>query len=362
MQLVLCFGDKDAVSDSNVYPMLSRTFPNAIIVVGSAAGAIAHTQVEAEGYTVTAIEFESSTVLASSINIRDFSNSHEAGMALMKKVEDKEAKFIFILSDGQEVNGSELVRGINDANTQKIPVSGGLAADGYHFKSTITGVNQTPEPGNIIAISFAGSNLMVNHGTDAGWENFGPERMITKSKHNRLFEIDGKNALDLYKRYLGKEAESLPGAALHFPLAVSQPNRKEFVVRTILSIDNEDKSMLFAGDLPEGSRVRFMRANLDKLTSAATQAAIKTFANQIVLPQLAILVSCVGRRLVLNERTDEELSAVDEIFEGKTLLSGFYSYGEIAPCPGNDCSQLHNQTMSITTLYEIEQIIEQTGS
>jgi len=358
VQLVLCFGDKDAISQLDAYGLLHNFFPNAAVTICSAAGAIVNTSVEDHGFTATAIQFSHTTVHSHSVHIADYKCSHEAGYRLMKKINAADTKFIFLLSDGQQVNGSELIRGINDANTTQIPVSGGLAADGYNFVSTLTGINEAPGEGNIIAIALCGKDLVVNYGTEAGWENFGPERVVTKAVNNRLFEIDGKNALDLYKKYLGKEAEALPGSALFFPLSLKLSDEAEPLVRTILSIDNSNKSMVFAGDVPEGSKVRFMRANLDRLTNAATNAALQTLNKTSCAPKLAILVSCVGRKLVLNERTDEELTAVDEIFKGQTILSGFYSYGEIAPCLTKDSSQLHNQTMSITTFYEVEQAAE----
>jgi len=358
VQLVLCFGDKTAIAETNPYQLIRRTFPNATIAICSAAGAIVNTSVEDKGFTVTAIQFEKTTVQSHLVNIADYKCSYEAGFNLMKKIDAADTKFIFLLSDGQQVNGSELIRGINEANTTQIPVSGGLAADGYNFVSTLTGINGAPAEGNIIAIALCGSQLQVKYGTEAGWENFGPEREVTNAVANRLFEIDGRNALDLYKKYLGKEAEALPGAALFFPLSLKLSEEAEPLVRTILSIDNSNKSMVFAGDVPKGSKVRFMRANLDRLTNAATNAAIQTLNKNTEPPALAILVSCVGRKLVLNERIDEELTAVDEIFRGQTILTGFYSYGEIAPCHTKDSSQLHNQTMSITSFYEVEQAAE----
>src|SRR5450432_3332698 len=358
VQLVLCFGDKQSIIDADPYTLISNKFPNAAITICSAAGAIVNTDVEDKSFTATAVQFEKTTVKSHSVNIKDYQCSYQAGFSLMKTINAAETKFIFLLSDGQKVNGSELIRGINEANTTQIPVSGGLAADGYNFVSTLTGINGVPGEGNIIAIALCGKELVVKYGTEAGWENFGPEREVTRAVNNRLFEIDGKNALDLYKKYLGKEADALPGSALFFPLSVKLSEEGEPLVRTILSIDNSDKSMVFAGDVPKGSKVRFMRANLDKLTNAATNAALQTLEGEACTPKLAILVSCVGRKLVLNERIDEELTAVDEIFKGQTILTGFYSYGEIAPSLTKDSSQLHNQTMSITTFYEIEQVIK----
>jgi hypothetical protein len=67
---------------------------------------------------------------------------------------------------------------------------------------------------------------------------------------------------------------------------------------------------------------------------------------------LAILVSCVGRKLVMGGRVDDEVEAVADVLGSQALLTGFYSYGEISPfTPGSAC-QLHNQTMTITCIGE----------
>ncbi len=177
---------------------------------------------------------------------------------------------------------------------------------------------------------------------------------VTRSKANKLFEINNENALEVYKKYLGSYADELPGSALLFPLSVKLSATSEPVVRTILSIDSESKSMVFAGDVPEGAKVRFMKANFDKLIDAANNAARQTFNSMLVPnPKLAILISCVGRKIILDTRTEEEVEAVQEVFGKNTLLTGFYSYGEISPFSDNTKCELHNQTMTITTFDEI---------
>ena len=157
----------------------------------------------------------------------------------------------------------------------------------------------------------------------------------------------------MYKEYLGKYAAELPGSALLFPLAVRINDEEDAVVRTILSINNEKNSMIFAGDVPVGSKVRFMKANFDRLIDAASTAAKSTLVElHNSKPQLALLISCVGRKLILGNRIDEEVEAIKDIFQEGTVLTGFYSYGEISPMnPGAAC-KLHNQTMTITCLEE----------
>jgi hypothetical protein len=111
--------------------------------------------------------------------------------------------------------------------------------------------------------------------------------------------------------------------------------------------------MRFAGNLPQGSKVRLMKGSFDRLIDGSSIAAKNSIAcAEMSCPELAILVSCVGRKLVLQDRTDEEVQVVQQIFGERTCLAGFYSYGEISPFnPATHC-ELHNQTMTITTFSE----------
>jgi hypothetical protein len=353
-QLVLVFGSPEHIVEPGVYVHLNSTYPNADIVFSSTAGEIINDAVYDNSIVATAIQLEKNTVACVKTNIDQHTNSFETGNFLMKALFRDDLSNIFIIADGTSVNGSELVDGINHDNQLQVTVTGGLAGDAARFEKTFTGLNEFPSQGNVIAIGFYGKNMRVGHGSLGGWDEFGHERTITRSEKNVLYEIDYKNALDLYKQYLGDYADELPGSALLFPLSIRINGSDKNLVRTILSISEEEKSMTFAGNLPEGSKVRLMKANFDKLVQASSAAA----KNSAVIgegrqPELAILVSCVGRKLVLNEMIDEEVQAAKDILGNNTAITGFYSYGEISPFNNGTQCELHNQTMTITTLTEI---------
>lgn len=353
-QLVFGFGNKELLLNKNMYLQLRKTFPVANIALCSTAGEIFNYEVLDDSLSIMAIEFNNTSIHSASVNISSYDSSYDAGADLISKIDQIDLKYIFILSDGGKVNGSELVRGIESVVQHKIPVTGGLAGDGIRFLSTLVGLNEQPESGNIVAIGFYGNSIKISHGSMGGWEMFGPEKTITRSVSNELFEINNVNALDLYKQYLGKYAEELPGSALLFPLSIKLPGVNDPIVRTILSVNNESKSMIFAGDLPEGAKVRFMKANFDKLIDAASDAALKSLVQfKAEPPKLSILISCVGRKLILGDRVDEEVEAVKNVFGETTVVSGFYSYGEISPLNINTKCELHNQTMTITSFDEI---------
>ena len=168
-----------------------------------------------------------------------------------------------------------------------------------------------------------------------------------------LYELDGQSALDLYKMYLGEKAAELPGSALLFPLGLKFDEDSDTIVRTVLAVDETKNSMTFAGDIPEGCYVRLMKANFDKLIEGANLAAAHTTQKGgSSEDKLALLISCVGRKLILGQRIDEEVEAVMDVLGSGSTVTGFYSYGEISPVVESAVCELHNQTMTITTFAE----------
>lgn len=351
-QLVICFARKKLLKTSDVHDTVKSEFPNAIITFCSTAGEIFHDQVYDDSFVVIAMEFKNTPLTSASVNIKDFANRYDAAITLANQFELKDLSYLMVFSDGSLVNGSELVKGLNTVIPKNVLITGGLAGDGADFTSTLVGLNKQPTEGEIVAIGFYGKNLVVTHGSHGGWDIFGLEKRITKSVQNVLYEIENQNALELYKKYLGKDAAGLPGSALLFPLHVTIPGSEKSVVRTILSIDEDNQSMTFAGDVPEGSKVRFMKANFEHLTNAASTAATQCINHTDRKPDFALLISCVGRKLILGAKTHEEVKAINNTFQNKTLLAGFYSYGEISPFSEGGSCQLHNQTMTVTAFYE----------
>lgn len=352
--LVLVFGNRLLVEQQHYDTEWKVYFPNAEIMFCSTAGEIYNTGVSDNSLSVTAIQFEKTTIRTHLSNISQFGSSKEAGKHILRSLDGELLKHILVFTDGQLVNGSELVEGINENIPPTVTVSGGLAGDDGRFQKTLVGLNGNVSEGNLVSIGLYGNHIAVGHGSQGGWDSFGQDREITRSEANVLYELDGQSALELYKKYLGELASELPSSALLFPLAIKINNNKESVVRTILSVNEADQSMTFAGNMPQGSYARLMKANFDRLIDAASEAAGNSCASfPDSKPQLAILISCVGRKLVLGERTEEEVESVRDILGEETLITGFYSYGEISPLIKTSGCDLHNQTMTITTLSEI---------
>jgi hypothetical protein len=353
-QLVLFFGESSVLESGERYLDLRDRYPDAHIIGCTSAGEIIDEDVYDGSVVVSAIEFKNTPISVVSISISTMADSFSAGAQLGKELSRPGLRGILVISEGIQVNGSELVRGIVSVVGDNIPITGGLAGDGARFQVTQVGCDSKPESGRIAAIGFYGSAITIGHGSVGGWNPFGPERNITRSKGNILYELDGKPALELYKRYLGEEADNLPGSALLFPLMVRPANDESSgVVRTVLSISEEDQSMTFAGDVPQGYTAQLMRANFDRLIDGAGAAAkIAGEGSKGNEAKLAVLISCVGRKMILGQRTADEVEAVHEILGQDVAQIGFYSYGEISPHVSSGSCELHNQTMTITLISE----------
>ncbi len=352
-QLVLAFGSSELLIAPETFDHLRKAYPKADILMSSTAGEISNGSVQDNSVVATAIELERSQLKCVNTSISRYADSYSAGVAIKKQLDGDHLKGIFIISDGLLVEGHELVRGFNEGNTQKIPITGGLAGDAARFQQTFTGLNEIPGQGNIIAVGFYGEHLHIGHGSLGGWDEFGYERVITKSAKNVLYKIDEESALDLYKKYLGTFVDELPGSALLFPLSMKVQNAEKYLIRTVLAVSDDDKSMTFAGNMPEGSTVRLMRGNIQKLIEASAIAAkdsMKGLDNH--KPQLSLLLSCVGRKIILDAKSEEEVQAAGEVLGKDCAVTGFYTYGGLSPFGMGTPCELHNQTMTITTFSE----------
>jgi len=351
--LVLYFGSRAILEGTEHFDELKAKFPNAALVGCSTGGEIIGEQVNDNSLVLSAIKFDQTQIRVASTQIKTAEGSQKAGEELGAQLKGPDLKGVLLFSDGTLVNGTALVQGLAKVLGANVPVTGGLAGDGAAFESTLVSAGEQPKAGCIAAIGFYGDSVQLGSSSFGGWDPFGPERMITKSKDNVLYELDGQPALDLYKKYLGDAAKDLPGSALLFPLTVRNPETNNHsIVRTILAVDEDQKSMTFAGDIPQGYIAQLMRGNFDHLVDGASTAAQNVPTSAATSDQLAVLVSCIGRKLLLGQRIGDEVEAVSAALGNNVHTIGFYSYGEICPQEQNGFSALHNQTMTITTIGE----------
>ena len=361
-QLVLAFGATSILERDELIAEVRSAYEGAHILGCSTAGEISGTRVTDDTLVVTAVRFEHTQLRGSQIRVDSTEDSYAAGRKLAQSLPAEGLVHALVISEGLHVNGSDLVRGLTDHLPPNVTVTGGLSADGERFGETLVFFDGAPCSDSIAIVGFYGTRLAVGYASLGGWDPFGPIRLITRSQGQVLYELDGQSALELYKAYLGEHARELPASALLFPLSLQTDDDADPVVRTILGIDENDQSMSFAGDMPTGAYARFMKANFDRLIDGAQGAAENSLApdaagDSIIAaagesPDLALLISCVGRKLVLKQRIEEEVEAVRQVLGDETVLAGFYSNGEISPFTPSARCQLHNQTMTITTFLE----------
>ena len=354
-QLVFVFGNKELLKMDKHIDYLKKEYPAADIVGCSTSGEICQEEVFNQNIISTAVWFEKTKIEIAEEDINKMEDSFNVGEKLAAKLNKKDLVHCMIISEGLNINGSELTKGLNKGFNDKVSITGGLAGDQDQFIETIIVHNKSGEKNLVLAIGFYGENIKIGYGSMGGWDSFGVDREVTKSIANTLYELDGQPALTLYKKFLGDHAANLPASALLFPLSLIIKDTETSLVRTILSVNETDGSMIFAGDVPQGEYVRLMKANNDRLIDGANGAAeMSKLSIKNSDPDLAILISCVGRKLVLKQRVEEELESVREVVGDKTTITGFYSYGEICPTkPFEQHCELHNQTMTITIFKEV---------
>lgn len=356
-QLVFYFSAPDVWRAASPFEHLSALFPKAHIVGCTTGGEILGEDVLDHSVVATALHFDHTPLSFATTRIDGADSSEQGGRALAESLMAQGPgvpRAVFVLADGMRANGTRLIDGLRAVLPQDVIITGGLAGDGPDFRSTFVGGDGPLSEGLAVAVGLHGEAVRVGWGSYGGWERFGPERMITRSATNVLYELNGEPALALYKRYLGEEADKLPGSALLFPLTVRPPESPDAaLVRTIVGVDEAAQSLTFAGDIPQGWVAQLMRGHFDGLVEGANRAGDAAMSMATPRgPSLALLVSCIGRKLLMGQRIADEVEAAAEALGANACLTGFYSYGEIAPHGFTGQCELHNQTMTITTIGE----------
>lgn len=352
--LVLVFGSPRLLTHPALADTLAAVFPQARRIGATTAGEISSRGVEEESLVITAIRFDRIATRIATTELTDMHDSRSAGKRLAAQLADPDLRAVIMLSQGVGVNGSELIDGVVSELGRGIPLTGGLAGDYGSFSQTWTLLDDMVSDRMMLAIGLYGDSVGFSHGSFGGWQSFGPARRATRAMGNVLFELDGEPALDIYKRYLGDYASGLPASGLLFPFALLSDDRQESgLIRTLLGVNEEEGSLVLAGDVPQDGYLRLMHASTESLVDgaeAAAEAAGRMYRSD--QPALALLVSCVGRKLIMGDRVDEEVEAVGAVFGQGCVLAGFYSNGEISPFLETTECKLHNQTMTVTYLAE----------
>lgn len=350
--LVLVFGSRELVEEPDLLPRLRECYPGACFAGCTTAGEINASGVRDDTLVLTSLEFEDTTVRTCSVAVESMRGSEDVGLRIAEELRGDDLQYVLVLSDGTAVNGSLLVEGLREGFGEGVPFSGGLAGDGARFEKTLVLHTGGVDSQHVVGVGFYGGALRVARGSFGGWVPFGPYRTVSRSEDNIVYELDGQPALEVYCAYLGEDAANLPASGLLFPLAIEPELGTLGLIRTLLAVDREKGSLVFAGNVPEGVKVQLMHADYDQLVDGAGHAAEMSVAELGGPPDFALLISCVGRKLMMGNSVDFEVQAVAERMGSGVPCAGFYSYGEIGPFEGTGRCELHNQTMTVTALAE----------
>lgn len=350
--MVLVFGASELGEREELFNRLAVEYPESQLIGCSTAGEIEQERIWDESLTVAIVQFERTTIRRAHAMIERAKDSYGAGRELAAQLRAEELRAVFVLSCGTDVNGSELVRGINAGLPSGVVVTGGLAGDGDRFGQTWVMANGRTSPGAAVAIGLYGDAVRVSCGSQGGWDDAaGFESVVTAATGNVVYELDGRPALEAYRAGLGDRATELPGCVLQFPLEVRMEGDVGTVMRTVLGIDETHQALVLAGEVPVGAHARLMQASSDRLIFGARAAGAAI--GEHTGPTLALAISCIGRRMVLGERAREEVAATLQRLPRGTQQIGFYAYGEVAQARDSARAGLHNQTMTLTVLSEV---------
>jgi len=257
-----------------------------------------------------------------------------------------------VVSGGLAVDGDEIVEGIENTCGKGTTIFGGLAADFLRMQRTYVFTNDKLSDYGLLALIVDEEKINLGGMAVGGWKPMGMDRIITKSNGNVVYTIDNEPALDFVSRYSGIKDIDTNNAmnfliSSNFQLQLKRED-KHPVMRTPMMANPEDRSIVFAGSLPEGSKVKLCLLPGFEVIEAALNEFNK-YKKEQPEPDALILFSCAGRQITLGPYVSEEIDGIKNIWNAP--LAGFFCYGEIGRVVSGE-HEFHNMTCSLATLKE----------
>jgi hypothetical protein len=248
---------------------------------------------------------------------------------------------------GISTDGYLLIEGIKNVVDKNLVMFGGLAGDDGKFNETFVISSKDISNNGVLVIVFDGSKITLNGTAKSGWIGLGMELKITKSDKNIVYTIDNKPALDVYLEYLNINIEDMPLIGVEYPLMIKRSEEIE-ILRAVTGINKEDRSLIFAGSVPEGSTVKFSSSPGFNVVESTVKSVVD-FHNKVPDVDFVILFSCIARHLALGPLVKDEISAVFENW--KVPVIGYFTYGEIGTNFNRGCD-FYNQTFTLVAIKE----------
>lgn len=350
--VLLALGDGEAWEASSWREELRARFPNVPLVGCSTAGEMEGATLRENAVSLSAVSFDAVTVRTASTSLATLEDSLRAGRSLALALGAPTLRHVLVFAEGIAVQGADFARGLSEALPEGVRASGGMAGDGFRSESTTLLEGDSRSSGRALALGLYGASLEVGCGVFGGWMPFGPPRVISRAQGAFLMELDGRNALDLLRQYMGDgifDNERI----MAFPLGICDEGGHVVAVRALLRTELQGRRVVTVGEIPEGTRIRFLRGSAENLLDGAGEAVRSALKEHRRAPDWALAVGCFGRRCFLGHRAGEEAQEVTGALGAAVPLSGFLSYGELAPVAGMTQGCLfHNETMTVTTFVE----------
>jgi len=256
------------------------------------------------------------------------------------------APALLVLSAGLQADGEAFVHGVIVTMGYEAPLFGGLAGDDLKMQGTYTFTEKEITGLGVLALALDNVKIEVNGLAVSGWKGIGTIKTVTRAEGNVVYTIDDHPALDVYSRYFNINLGDDQTLAAEYPLQVMREDGS-FVLRAAMII-NPDKSMVYAGTVPQGSQVQFSMPPSTEIIDFAIQN-LSHFKQDTTNADALILFSCKGRHLALGPMIEDEIDSIFHLWEAPMV--GFFTYGEIGPTKAGRCD-FHNNTLTLVTLRE----------
>ncbi len=245
---------------------------------------------------------------------------------------------------GLTASGDIMLEGFRQSLGEGFPIFGGTAGDKLNLKCTYQ-FHKNKVFTDAAPFILIGGPLLYSFGVESGWIPIGKKAIVSKSDNNMVYRIDTDTAFDYYKHHLGENIGLKDFAIIgDYPLAIFEEDQKSFYLRAPFIINEENGSLTFVGNVPQGSTVQITHSTRDKIVEA-TKTSVKSSVTAYPgkMPSAALCFSCASRKLVLGTRVEEEYDAFTAYFPDLPV-AGFYTYGEIGPLGRDKPARFHNDT------------------
>jgi hypothetical protein len=252
---------------------------------------------------------------------------------------------LLVAVSGLANNSEDIIRGMEQHLPAGTIIAGGVAADDMMFEETTAFSGDAQIHDGMVVLALDTDRIALSSFTTSGWKGVGIEMTVQASEGNVVLMIDGKKPVDIVADYLNIRKEDVIATALNFPMLVRRINGSE-ILRTALSADYATGALIYAGSVPEGSKIRFS-SSFGFETIEQTIRELRAYHEKNPDADLIILFDCCARHQAAGSQVNEEIAAIHNLW--KVPVIGFFTYGEIGHAPSGGCD-LFNETLSLALL------------